>query len=88
MSFIRDLFRWFLTGTRSTSPVQDTPAVVATQAETIKTIEKKADEFDIFKGRLPMNFLDELRSIEPGSKALEQAREDLVRELKKLGTFN
>lgn len=88
MSFFRDLIRWFVTGSNSPKAAQDAPAVVASETEQIKAIEKKADDFDIFKGRLPMNFLDELRAIEPGSKALEQAREDMVRELKKLGTFN
>jgi hypothetical protein len=81
MSFLRDLFFWFLHGTwpKRAPSGADEPA----EAVSREIAPEMKEEEDIFSIR-PMGFLEELRSIRPMSKAFDQDRSDLINELRKL----
>lgn len=88
MSFLIDLFRWFVHGSGEVvaSTSEPSPSSRSENGDTSKPAPRKTGviDFDLNKGVNVSQFLDDIRSIEPMSKQFAKAREELLAELKKL----
>lgn len=88
MSFLIDLFRWFVHGSgevvASTSELNLSSRPENGDASKPSVRKSSVIDFDLNKGVNVSQFLDDIRSIEPMSKQFSKAREELLAELKKL----
>lgn len=87
MGLLKDIIHWFIYGSNGQTLQPEPAAPTHSQSNNGHIPKKRApvEEFDLNNSSYRGRFLDELRSIEPLSKQFSTAREDMLRELKKMG---
>lgn len=88
MSFLIELYRWFVHGSGEViaATSSDQASSQPEPSPTKQAAPRKTGEidFDLNRGANVSQFLEDIRSIQPLSQQFSKAREDLLAELKKL----
>ncbi len=84
MRFLIDLFKWFIDGSQANDVEPQVVSAPSSSTEPVARKQSYTYDFDIMRRPNTEAFLKDLQSIPPSTKQLDLAKQEMIRELKKL----